>query len=96
MIDAPQRIPIMTLLKLIATLLSTGLLVFLALPSLAANGDDGTTNGTPSTNPNNPAAKPQHRKHGNHRPRQQQQPGGGSPTGTPAPQGTNFGGSGIG
>jgi hypothetical protein len=94
MIGASQRIPIMTLLKLIVTLLATGLLVFLALPSLAANGDDGVTNGSPSTGPSGPAAKPQHRKQRKHR--QQQQPGRGSPTGAPAPQGTNFGGSEIG
>lgn len=67
MIDAPKRIPIMTLLKLVATLLAAGLLTFLASPGFAANSNDGVTN-APS-NPGDPAAKPRrHRKHqGQHR-----------------------------
>jgi hypothetical protein len=76
MIDTPKRIPIMTLLKLLATLLAAGLLTFLASPGFAANSNDGLT--TPPANPGDPAAKPRrHRKHpGQHRHQRRQNPDG--------------------
>jgi hypothetical protein len=79
----------MTLPKILATLLATGLVAAaLPAPTFAANGNDGITNGTPSTGPADPAAQPQQRKH-RHR-HHRRQPGAtngnGSPAGAPAPQ----------
>jgi hypothetical protein len=97
MIGAGSRIPIMTLLKLLTTLLAAGLLTFIAMPGFAANGNDGVTNGAPP-NPGDPAAKPRrHRKHdGTQRPHRRQNPNG-NPDQAPAPQGTTYyGGTGLG
>ena len=79
-----QRIPIMTLLKILATALAALTFTLLAMPSFAANSNDGMTN--PSSNPSDPAAKPKrHRKHqGQHRHQRQNNPDGNPQA--PAPQ----------
>lgn len=96
MIGAQVRIPIMTLLKILATGLVAVLLAFLAAPSFAANDGSGggVSNGAPA-NPGDPAAKPRrHRKHhhhqGNNRPHRRPRPDG-NPN-----QGPVSGGAGLG
>jgi hypothetical protein len=75
MIDGGARTLMMTLPKLLAaaSLAALALAFLTASPGIAANGDDGVTNGAPA-NPADPAAKPRrHRKHqGDHRRRRQQ------------------------
>jgi hypothetical protein len=97
MIGDGARTPVMTLLKLLTTLLAAGLLTFIAMPGFAANGNDGVTNGTPPSKPSDPAAKPRrHRKHdGTIRPHRRPRRDG-NPNQAPAPRGTNAGDSDIG
>jgi len=89
MIGDPMRIPVMTLLKILATLLVALTFVLLALPGFAANDNDGVTNGAPAT-PGDPAAKPRRHHHTHHgtqqRPHRRPRPDG-NPTPPPAPQG---------
>jgi hypothetical protein len=80
----------MPLLKLVITLLATGLLSSLASPGFAANSNDGATN--PPSGTNDPAARPRrHRKHpGRHRHHRRQNRDG-SPSQAPAPNPWNRG-----
>jgi hypothetical protein len=90
MIGTALRIPVMTLLKILATLLVALTFALLALPGFAANDNDGVTNGAPA-NPGDPAARPR-RHHHKHQGNQQRlhrrlQPDGNT-TPPPAPQGS--------
>jgi len=89
MIGASPRIPIMTLLKLLATAIVALTFMVVALPGYAANDGDGVTNGAPN-NSQDPSAKPRrHHKHQQdgqqqhrHRPRNQNPDQGPSPGGS--------------
>jgi hypothetical protein len=71
MIGDTARIPIMTLLKLLATAMVALTFMLLAMPSFAANSNDGVNSG--SANQPDPAAKQRrHRKHKHHRQHRQQ------------------------
>jgi hypothetical protein len=77
---------IMTLLKLVITLLAAGLLSFLASPGFAANSNDGASN--PPSGPSDPAAKPRrHRKHHGHHRHHRRQNRDGNPNQALAPRG---------
>jgi hypothetical protein len=74
MIGAPARIPVMTLLKLLATAMVALTFLAIASPGFAANDGSGVTNGTPpNDNAQDPAAKPR-RHHHKHRSDGQQHP----------------------
>jgi len=78
-----ERIPIMTLLKIMATALAALTFTLLAMPGFAANSNDGVT--MAPSNPGDPAAKPRHRRHhGQHRHKRRQNQDG-SPQ-APVPQ----------
>jgi hypothetical protein len=85
MIGAAARIPIMTLLKILATVLAAGLFTLLGGPGFAANANDGVSTGAPG-NPGDPATQPRrHRKHSHRHHRRHRD---GNPTGPVAtPQG---------
>jgi len=88
MIGALVRIPIMTLLKLLATALVALTFMLLAMPSFAANANDGVNSG--SANQPDPAAQHRrHRKHKHHRHHSQHRPDG-RPS-APAPAGNEPG-----
>ena len=85
MIGVRSRIPIMTPLKLFATVMVALLFGLLSMPSFAANGNDG------ATNPGDPTAKQRpHRKHGKHQHRHRRNPDG-NRRHAPAPVGTDRG-----
>jgi hypothetical protein len=72
MIGAPARIPVMTLLKLLATAMVALTFLVIASPGFAANDGSGVTNGTsPNDNSQNPAAKPRRHHHKHQRDGQQ-------------------------